>query len=242
MISLTAKIRKTIGKKIKALLKEGVLPAVLYGPGMKTVSLEVDLKDFEKTFKEAGRSSLISLETEGKKEKNLTLIQSVQRHPLTGKPIHVDFYQPNLKEKIEARVPIILDGEAPAVKDLGGTLVKTISEVNVKALPQNLPKEIRISVEGLKTFEDNIFIKDLKTGEGIEILKKPEEIVARVTPPEKVEEELAKPIEEKVEDVEKVGEKKEEGEKVEKEEEEKKPSSAKVQESKEEKSKEEKAK
>ena len=135
-----------------------------------------------------------------------------------------------------------MDGEAPAVKDLGGTLVKTISEVNVKALPQNLPKEIRISVEGLKTFEDNIFIKDLKTGEGIEILKKPEEIVARVTPPEKVEEELAKPIEEKVEDVEKVGEKKEEGEKVEKEEEEKKPSSAKVQESKEEKSKEEKAK
>ena len=99
------------------------------------------------------------------------------------------------------------------MKNLGGTLVKNISEIEVKALPQHLPKEIKINVEELKTFEDKVLIKDLQLPEGVKILRSPEEIIAHVAPPEKVEEELQKPIEEKVEEVEKVEkEKKDKGE------------------------------
>ena len=186
------------------------MPAVLYGPKIKSQPLEVDLKEFEKIYKEAGESTLISLGIVGMKEKYLVLIYDLKQDPLTDKAVHVDFYQPSLEKEIEAKVPIVLEGVPPVVKNLGGTLIKNISEVEVKALPQNLPKEIKVNIEGLETFEDHILIKDLKIGEGVNILKDPKEIVVSVTPPEKVEEELEKPIEEKVEEVEKVAEKKEE--------------------------------
>lgn len=228
MFNLKAKIRKDLGKKTKALRKNGVLPAIFYGPkmtsgrGKKALPLEINLKEFEKIYQQAGESTLISLEVED--QKTLVLIHEVQRDPITSKPIHVDFYQPILEKEITAKVPLVFEGLSPAVKDLGGTLVKDISEVEVRALPQNLPKEIKVMVESLKTFEDNIKISDLKTPEGVRILKKPEEIVASVSPLEKVEEELVKPIEEKVEEVEKVEkkEKVEEKEVVEETKEEKK--------------------
>jgi len=205
MLTLPAKIRKTLGKKVKALRERGVLPGVLYGPRIKeTLPLEINFKEFEKVYKEAGESTLVSLEIEGKKTP--VLIHEVKLDPLTGKPIHVDFYQPRLEEEVEVTIPIIFEGEAPAVKELGGTLVKNIHEVEVRALPQNLPHEIKVNMEKLKTFEDDILVKDLPTPKGVKILKELEEVVATVAPPEKVEEELVKPIGEKVEGVEKVEE------------------------------------
>lgn len=224
MLSLSVKIRKDLGKKVKVLREKGILPGVLYGPKTETKPLEIDLKEFEKIYKEAGESSLITLaiakgedemgHPEGKKF--LVLIHEVKLDPLTNKFIHVDFYQPRLDQEVEATVPLVFEGEAAAVKDLGGTLVKNISEVEVKAKPQNLPHEIKVNVENLKTFKDSILIKDLIISKEVKIIKEPKEVVAAVSPPEKVEEELEKPIEEKVEEVEKVEEKeKEEGEKTE---------------------------
>lgn len=215
MLSLSAEIRKDFGKKVKNLRKKGILPGVLYGPKIDNRPLEIDLKEFEKIYKEAGESSLISLEID--KKKFLVLIHEVKLDSLTEKPIHVDFYQPRLEEEVTAEVPLVFEGEAGAVKDLGGTLVKNISEVEVKALPQNLPHEIKVNIDRLKTFEDNILIKDLIISEEVKILKEPKEVVVAVSPPEKVEEELEKPIEEKVEEVEKVEEKAEKKEKEEKE-------------------------
>ena len=204
MLSLSAKIRKKIGKKAKSLRKEEVLPAVLYGPKIKNLNLELDFKEFEKTYKEAGESSLISLNIKGQKQKFLVLIHDIQFNPLTGKPIHVDFYQPLLEAEIEVKVPLVFEGEALAVKELGGTLVKNISELIVKTKPQNLPHEIRVDIEKLKTFEDHILIRDLPISNEVKILRELDEIVASVSPPEKIEEELEKPIEEKVEEVEEV--------------------------------------
>jgi len=220
MLTLSSKIRKEVGKKVKSLRQQGILPAVLYGHKIKNLNLELDLKEFEKIYKEAGESSLItlviakgkdeaeasslSLNVEEKKQKFLVLIHDIQFDHLTEKPIHIDFYQPELKEEVEVTVPLIFEGEAPAVKDLGGTLVKNISEVEVKALPQNLSHEIKVDIGNLITFEDNILIKDLIVSKEVKILKEPEEIVAAVARPEKVEEELEKPVEEKVEEVEKV--------------------------------------
>ncbi len=218
MLTLSAKIRKELGKKVKVLREKGILPGVLYGPKMKTAtSIEINLKEFEKIYKDAGESSLISLEVDNKKF--LVLIHEMDRDPLTNKLLHIDFYQPSLEKEVAVTLPLVFEGEALAVKDSGGTLVKNISEIEVKALPQNLPHEIKVNIENLKTFADNIKILDLKLPEGVKVQRAAGEIVAHVLAPVKVEEELVKPIEEKVEEVEKVEEKKiEKEEKVEKEE------------------------
>ncbi len=193
MLNLKAEKRKDIGKKVKVLRKKGVLPAVLYGPEIDNLAIQLDLKEFEKTYRKAGESTLIDLEIGDKKFS--VLIHEIKKDPLSGNPIHVDFYQPILTEEAEAAVPIVFEGEAPAVKDLGGTLIKEIQEVEVKALPRDLPHEIKVDVSSLKTFENEILIKDLKIADNVKILKEPNEIVALVTPPQKEEVE-EKPVEE----------------------------------------------
>jgi large subunit ribosomal protein L25 len=207
MVELVARLREKKGKKVKSLRKKGILPAILYGPEIENLNLEVGEKEFEKVFKEVGESSLIDLLVGEKKYK--AIIHEVQRDPIEGKIIHIDFYSPSLKEKIEVKVPLVFEGVAPAVKDLGGTLVKNISEIEIQCLPDNLPKEIRVDISGLKSFQDFIFVRNLKLPEGVKVLRKEDDILAFVAPPEKVEEELEKPIEEKVEEVEKVEKKKE---------------------------------
>jgi len=204
MIRLLAKIRKELGKKTQPLRDLGRIPAVIYGNKIKNVLLDLDGKEFLKVFKTAGESSLIELEIEGDKEKRPVLVHEIQKDPITDQIIHVDFFQASLKEEVEVEVPLVIEGESLAVKELGGTLVKNISELKVKALPQNLPHEIRVSIEGLKTFEDHILVKDLNLPKDVKLVAKPDEIVISVAEPTKVEEELAAEIEEKVEDVEKV--------------------------------------
>ncbi len=203
MLALSATIRKDLGKKVKNLRKKGIAPAVLYGPKTESLSLETNLKEFEKIYAAAGGSSLVSL-TVGSKN-FLVLIHAIEIDAISQKPIHVDFYQPRLDEEIAANIPLVFEGESLAVKDLGGTLVKNIHEVQVKALPQNLPHEIKVNIEKLKTLQDVVLIKDLILPQGVKIIRDQQEIVASVVLPEKVEEELAKPVEEKVEEVEKVG-------------------------------------
>lgn len=216
MLTLSAKTRTELGRKVKNLREEGILPGVLYGPKVKNTPIETNLKEFEKAYQEIGESSLVSLEVDTStgsaqaKKKFLVLVHDVEFDPITDKPIHVDFYQPKLDVETEVSVPLVFEGESKAVKDLGGTLVRNIHEIRVKALPEKLPHEIKVSIEKLLTFEDNVLIKDLEIPEGVKVQREPDEIIATVTPVEKVEEELEKPIEEKVEDVEKVEGKQEE--------------------------------
>lgn len=209
MLSLKADIRKEKGKKARA---QGAVLAVLYGPKAKPVSLAVQKKEFEKVFQEAGESSLVTLELGT--EKTPVLIREVQRHPLSGDPIHADFYQPRLDQKIKIMVPLVLEGEAPAQKDLEGTLIQNIHEVEIEALPHELPHEIVVSVAKLATFQDYILIKDIQVSPGVQILHPADAIIAQVVPVEKVEEELAKPVEENVQDVKVVKKEKKEKEEV----------------------------
>ncbi|OHA67129.1 MAG: hypothetical protein A3C82_02310 [Candidatus Wildermuthbacteria bacterium RIFCSPHIGHO2_02_FULL_47_12] len=196
MLSLKADTRKAKGRKARV---PGAVLAVLYGPKAKPISLSVPKKEFEKVFSQAGESSLVTLELGT--DKTPVLIREVQKHPLSGDPIHADFYQPRLDQKIKIMVPLVLEGEAPAQKDLEGTLIQNIHEVEVEALPQELPHEITVSVAKLATFQDHILVKDLRVSPGVQILHDMEAIVAQVVPVEKVEEELAKPVEENVQDV-----------------------------------------
>lgn len=192
MISLQAKTRNKFGRQTKTLRKKGVLPAVLYGEGIKeNITLEVKEKEFERVFKEAGESSLVQLEVNS--EQHEVLIHQIARDPLSGKFVHVDFFCPSMKKEIEAEVPLVFEGASPAVGDLGGILVKEIQTAEVKGLAHNLPREIRVNIGKLKTFEDRVLVKDLTVPEGVSILRAPEEIVALVTPPrEEIEEE--KPV------------------------------------------------
>src|SRR3989344_7289020 len=210
MISLKATIRKEFGKKTKSIKANGLVPAVVYGPGVKNISVQVDEKEFKKVFAKAGESSLIELSCEGEKEKKPVLVHEVQKNPVTDSIIHIDFYQADLKEEVEVAVPLVFEGVAPAEKELGGTLNKNMLEIEVKALPQDLPHELKVNVEILKTFEDHILVENLVVPTGVEILKKPDEIVASVLAPVKVEEELAAEITENVEDVAKVEKEKKE--------------------------------
>ena len=204
MTNLTAKIRKESGKSYQ---KGDFIPAVLYGPQLENISLEIEKKVIQKTFKEVGET-LIDLEVEGKTYS--VLVYDTQVDPITLELIHVDFYQPNLKELVEAEVHLEITGIAPAVK-LGGTLISNMKELTVKALPKDLPNKIIIDVSSLNTFEDFITIKDINLPQGVSIVSDdPLEVVVQVVEMNDVEEELSKPIEAINKEPEKVEKKKKE--------------------------------
>lgn len=172
MYSLKAELRE------KKEASKGYVKAILYGPQLKeNILLKVKKDEFEKLYKSAGQTSLIELENN--KKKYTVLIHDFQTDPLKGHFIHIDFYSPDLKEKIEAEIPIELQGTAPAVA-LQGTLIQSLNILHVKALPKNLPHKIEIDVSSLKTFEDFIDVSSIKLGKEVEILTNKEEVVASV--------------------------------------------------------------
>ncbi len=172
MIKLTAKIRKETGKKTSTLKNAGRIPAVIYGHEIKNVSLDVDYKEFQKVYNQTGGNSLIDLSVEGEKEKRIVLVHDLQKDPISDKVIHIDFFETSAKEEVEVKVPLVIEGVSMAVKDLGGTLVKNISELEIKAMPQDLPHEIKVSIDTLNTFEDRILVKDLILPKNVKILTK----------------------------------------------------------------------
>ena len=179
------------------LRKGGEIPAVLYGHGIKNASLTIKKSDFDRVYKKAGESTIVELST-GEGKPHPVLIHDVQEHFLTGEPIHVDFYQVSMTEKLKAEVALEYIGEAPAVKALGGVMVRVLNQVEVQCLPQDLPHNIEVDISALKTFQNVIHIRDLKVAAGVQIMTPGEEVVAKVQPPRDIEAEIAAvPIDEK---------------------------------------------
>jgi large subunit ribosomal protein L25 len=185
-LSLTATKRTVKGKTVAKLRKDGKLPAVLYGNNQASADIEINGREFAKVFKQAGESTLINLSLEGKSQP--VIVQEVQNHYLTDKPIHVDFYAVNMTQIMKATIPLHFVGESMAVKASAGILVKNLSEVEVECLPGDLPHEIEVDISSLNTFEDAIHVSDLKVSDKVKILASPEEVVANVTPPRSEEE------------------------------------------------------
>ncbi|MFA5080202.1 MAG: 50S ribosomal protein L25 [Candidatus Paceibacterota bacterium] len=167
-----------------------MIPAVLYGPSIENIKLEVNSKDFDKVFKSAGES-LIGLEVDGKTYS--VMIYDTQHDPLTIGVIHVDFYQPDLKHDVETEIPLELVGIAPAVS-LGGTIITNLHELTVKALPKDLPAKIEVDVSGLQTFGSHIMVKDLKLPAGVKAISHPDEVIVQIVTPANVEVELNPPV------------------------------------------------
>ncbi|MCX6712570.1 MAG: 50S ribosomal protein L25 [Candidatus Vogelbacteria bacterium] len=181
MLKLNAKLRTAFGKKTQSLRETGLVPAVVYGGKNKeTQSITLDLPEFKKVLIKAGESTIISLEVEGNKGQDV-LIHEVQSDPLSGFPIHVDFYVVSQDKELEVAVPLVFEGVSPAVKDLGGSLVKVLHELEIRALPKNLPHDITVDISTLTNLDSQILIKDLKLPAGVESVLDIEEVVAAIT-------------------------------------------------------------
>ncbi len=208
-MELEAKLRNQ-NKKAKNFIKEGDIPAILYGKDVENIPLSVNQKEFEKILKEAGESTIINLiiEKDGKREAHPVLIYDIQEHYLTHKPIHIDFYQVKKGQKIKAHIPIEFIGEAPAVKILGGILVKNLDEIEVEGLPQDLPHIISVDISKLDTLESKISLKDLNISKKVKIFTSPETIVVSIVLPQEEEVSIPEsPTEVKIEGEEKKSEK-----------------------------------
>lgn len=186
-LTLSVQTRKELKKSVKKIREQGQIPAVLYGHNVKPRNLAVAYTPFQKIYQQAGESTLIDV-TVDKEKPVKVLIQEVQYDPVKSRIIHVDFHQVRMDEKITAAIPIKFVDEAPAVKELGGTLVTNLHEIKVKCLPNDLIHEIEVDISSLKTFDDLIHVKELKIPGTIEILENSDEVVASVTPPRSEEE------------------------------------------------------
>lgn len=208
MITLTAE-KRDLKADLGALRKAGKLPAVFYGPKEKSTPIVVLTKDFIKTFKKAGESSVVILK-EGSNEHE-TLIHEVDVHPLTGAPRHADFYVIEKGKKVKVHVPLIYEGVSPAVKDMGGILVKVLRELEIEAAPKDLPHELRVDISSLVELSSVITAKSIKIPEGVTLVANPEEIVASIAEAKEEIEEV-KPIDMSAIEVEKKGKESKEGE------------------------------
>ncbi len=210
-MKLTAKERDILGKKVKNLRGEGLLPAILFGGGKKSQPITLSRPEFEKVYQEAGEATLIDLDIGGGKDK--VLICDVQYNPL-GKILHVDLQRVAAGEKLTATVPIEVKGESPAVKSGTGILLTLLDEIEVECLPQDLPPEIRIDVSPLTEVGQGIEVKDLPIDKTkVKILgHDPDELIVKIDYPEmEEEEEVTVPEEEAIAAVETTEEKQEEG-------------------------------
>jgi large subunit ribosomal protein L25 len=187
-VTLAAKTRTKTGKAAKHLLEAGKIPAVLYGHGVPSRSVEVEAVPFYKTLRSAGESTLVDLVVDSA-EPCKVLIHDTQVDPLRQRITHVDFLQVNMKEKLTTDIVVDFVGESGAVKGLGGTLVKNHDHISVECLPGDLVPAIPVDISSLATFEDVIRTKDIVPPPGITFLMDPEEVVALVAPP-RTEEEL----------------------------------------------------
>lgn len=184
-LKLKAEERKVLGRKIKKLRREGTLPGNLFGKKIKSVSLQLPMIDFEKVYKEAGETGLIDLEVGG--SVHPVLIHHLQISPVTGVYLHADFHEVSLTEKTTAKVPVVITGEAPAIVQGLGVLINPISEIEVEALPQDLPESIIVDISKLEAVDQGITIADLKLDSKVTVKADPAEIVVKIGPLEKEE-------------------------------------------------------
>jgi len=185
-LELKAEIRGAVGKKLESLREKGIIPAVVYGSGHKPVSVQVNYEEFRKIYEQTGESTLLKLKI-GNEFKNV-LINDISRDPVSGKFTHIDFHQVRMDQTIKAEVPLLFEGEAPAVKNLEGVLVKNITEIEVEALPKDLPREIKVDIAVLDSFDKHIRAKDLILPAGVKIELNPDEMIVSVIPPRSEEE------------------------------------------------------
>lgn len=198
-MDLQVQTREKFGKAVKTLRQAGMIPAELYGKGIENLHLVVALKDLRKVLKQAGESSMINVILG--KDKRPAMISNVELDPVSDAINTVDFYQVRLDEKIKVKVPFEFVGESAAVTGEKGILIKSMQEVEVEALPGNIPHNLKVDLTKITKIGESVYIKDLTVPKDVKVLVEPETAVATVTAPMTEEEEAKLAAEVKVEDI-----------------------------------------
>ncbi len=188
---LTLTIEKRDGK-LTDVRNEGKIPAVFYGPKAAATSIAVNEIEFNKVWKEAGESTVVTLTGLG--EDHDALIHDIDREPVKGAIRHVDFYVIEKGKKVQVAMPIEFVGVAPAVKDLGGTLVKVLHEVEIEAMPKDLPHALEVDISSLVDFDSQIKASDIKLPNGVSLVTDAEEVVVLAAAAKDEPEEPAAPV------------------------------------------------
>lgn len=206
-VELNVSPREVLGKKVKRLRREGVIPANVYGFEQESVAIQVPRDDLIHLLRTAGRNEIVYLRLDGE-DPRPTFLRLVQRNPVTDAILHVDFYQISLQKKVRMEVQVSLVGTAPAEQTHGGTLLHSLDRISVEGLPMDIPSVIEVDVSGLEEIDATIYVGELTVEGEVTVITDPEQVVAKIAPPH-----VEKEIEEEVEEVE--GEEVPEGEEAE---------------------------
>jgi len=182
--------REVRGKKVRFLRRGGLIPCNIYGHGIESQPVQVEARKLGQIIARAGGTDLIALKMESSDTPGMVLIRDVQRNPMTGEPIHVDFYQVNMSEKLKADVPLVFTGAAPAMKLKNVSLLHAMTAIQVEALPDDLPHNIEVDISSLTLPEQSIHVKDLTVSSKITILADPDQMLIKVAEVRKVVEEV----------------------------------------------------
>lgn len=193
-ISLKATEREVLGKKVKQLRRDGFLPGHVYGKGVATEHVSVSQIEFLKVLHQAGETGLVELKI-GEEKIRPVLIRGVQVDPVKGHPLHIDFYQVDLKQKVTVPVPIILEGDEPELVHTGeAVVIQPLTEVEIEALPTNIPEHLVVNISSLKQIDDAIHLSQINLPEGVTLILDPESVVVKLD--NAVTEEMKKLMEE----------------------------------------------
>lgn len=178
-MQLSAEVRTKLGRAVKALRKDGFVPGELYGHGIKNEHVAVSLKDLRKVLRHAGETSIIDLTVSGKKHP--VFIHDVLRNPITDSIENVDFYRVRMDEKMRIKVPLVFIGEPAGVKEKGGILVKSLSELEIEALPADIPHNIEVPIAALADIGSSFHVRELTIPSEVKVFADPEFVIATVT-------------------------------------------------------------
>ena len=174
--------REVLGKKVRALRREGLTPANIYGPKVESTAVQVPTEELRQVLKTAGRNDIVYLRLDGD-EPRPTFVREIQQNPVTDAILHVDFFQISLRDKVRADVPIHLVGLSPAVDTFGGILMHGLDHVTVEALPTEVPSFLELDVSPLVEINQALHVSNLELPEDVTLLTDPEQVVAKVAPP-----------------------------------------------------------
>jgi len=195
-MQLKALPRQPLGKRSRRLVREGKVPAIVYGHNTEPTPIVLDRLEFQKVFIKSGRTHLVDLSIEGRTEK--VLVREIQTHPRRLGPIHVDFYQVNLEEKITVEVPVHLVGESAAVKRGDADVLQPIHALRVECLPSDIPAEFEVDLTPLEEIESEFRVADLTVPKGVTVLIDPEELIVKIVHKREMKVEEEAPVAEAV--------------------------------------------
>lgn len=176
--TLKAEKRDIKASKPSVLRRDGKVPATVYGKTIKSESLSVKLSDFTKVYGEAKETGLIELGVDASVRP--VLVHHVQRDPVKDVILHVEFHQVDLKEKVHANIPLVLVGEAPAVAQKLGVVLSLLSEVEVEALPTDLPEKLDVDVSHLAAVDEELKVSDIQVPQAVTLLTDGTVVVVKI--------------------------------------------------------------